>query len=138
MAESARISNNELSKNDVDRIRARLIAMRAELDARRSSRDLLQLKRVEVALAKLTRGGYGNCEPVTGRLLEPDIAFERFHREKSAEQRAHDGFAPDEIGGVVKMLHRQLRILQPIEEFRSQRAPGERGGEGRPAQRIRQ
>jgi RNA polymerase-binding transcription factor DksA len=81
MAETARTSQNDLSKLDVARIRNRLIAMRAELEARRSSRDLLHLKQVEAALGKLASGAYGSCEScarpvVKSRLLEtPQVRY---------------------------------------------------------------
>ena len=81
MAESARTSQNDLSKIDVARIRSRLMAMRAELDARRSARDLLHLKQIEAALGKLASGLYGSCEScarpvVKSRLLEtPHVRY---------------------------------------------------------------
>jgi RNA polymerase-binding transcription factor DksA len=81
MAEPARTSHSDLSKLDVARIRTRLTTMRAELDARRSGRDLLHLKQIEDALAKLARGVYGNCEScarpvVKTRLLEtPHVRY---------------------------------------------------------------
>jgi RNA polymerase-binding transcription factor DksA len=81
MAESAATSHHDLSKIDVARIRQRLLAMRAELEIRRSERDLLHLKRVAAALDKMTRGSYGNCEscarPVLkARLLEtPHVRY---------------------------------------------------------------
>lgn len=81
MAESLRTLQPDLSKIDVARIRARLLAMRAELDARRSGRDLLHLKQVEAALGKLASGAYGSCEScarpvVKSRLLEtPQVRY---------------------------------------------------------------
>ena len=62
MAQPAVTSHHDLSKIDVARIRLRLLAMRAELEARRSDRDILYLKQVEAALSKMARGVYGNCE----------------------------------------------------------------------------
>jgi RNA polymerase-binding transcription factor DksA len=81
MAETAAASHHDLSKIDVARIRERLLAMRSELEARRSDRDILQLRRVEAALGKLTHGGYGACEScarpvVKSRLLEaPHVRY---------------------------------------------------------------
>jgi RNA polymerase-binding transcription factor DksA len=81
MAEAATTSPNGLSKMDVARIRLRLLALRTELEARRSDRDLLDLKRIESALSKMTRGGYGICEScsrpvVKVRLLEaPHVRY---------------------------------------------------------------
>ncbi|MFI5351052.1 MAG: TraR/DksA family transcriptional regulator, partial [Elusimicrobiota bacterium] len=49
--------------------------------ARGSDRDVLQLRRVEAALTKLARGGYGACEScsrpvVKARLLEsPHVRY---------------------------------------------------------------
>lgn len=62
-------SQNELTEKDVEGLRRRLLGMRAELEARRSERDILQLKRVEAALAKMTRGGYGNCDSCARPML---------------------------------------------------------------------
>jgi RNA polymerase-binding transcription factor DksA len=62
MAQTAAASNNGLSKIDVAEIRSRLLGLRTDLLARGSERDLLDLKRVETALDKLQRGGYGACE----------------------------------------------------------------------------
>ena len=75
MAQPAGAFPNDLSKLDIARIRLRLLAIRDELEARRSARDLLQLKQVGAALQKMSRGGYGTCEscfrPVLrARLLE--------------------------------------------------------------------
>lgn len=73
MAEGAMTSLNELSTTDVARLRRRLLDMRAELEARRSDRDVLQLKRVESALNKMARGGYGNCESCARPLLKTRV-----------------------------------------------------------------
>jgi RNA polymerase-binding transcription factor DksA len=70
MTETAATSANELSANDVALLRRRLLQMRAELEARHSERDVLQLKRVEAALSKMARGGYGNCESCSRPLLK--------------------------------------------------------------------
>ena len=81
MAEAAATSHQDLSKIDVARIRQRLLAMRTELETRRSDRDLLHLKRISAALDKLTRGSYGNCEScarpvIKARLLEtPHVRY---------------------------------------------------------------
>jgi RNA polymerase-binding transcription factor DksA len=81
MSEAAATSPNGLTKMDVARIRLRLLALRTELEARRSERDLLDLKRIESALGKMTRGGYGICEScsrpvVKARLLEaPHVRY---------------------------------------------------------------
>jgi RNA polymerase-binding transcription factor DksA len=81
MAEAAASSHQDLSKLDVARIRSRLLEMRTEFEARRSDRDILQLRRVEAALEKLARGGYGACEScarpvVKARLLTmPDVRY---------------------------------------------------------------
>ena len=53
----AAASQNGLSKIDLTQIRLRLLAISAELRARGSARDLLDLKRVEAALGKMARGG---------------------------------------------------------------------------------
>lgn len=66
-------SLNELSPKDVERLRRRLQDMRAELEARRSDRDVLQLKRVEAALAKIERGGYGNCDSCSRPLVKSRV-----------------------------------------------------------------
>src|SRR5256885_391036 len=75
MNQAAMTSHGDLSRIDVARIRMRLIEMRGELEARRSDRDLLQLKQIEAALSKMSRGGYGFCEScarpvIKARLLE--------------------------------------------------------------------
>ena len=62
MTEAAATSHHSLSKIDVAQIRLRLMAMRAEFKARRSDRDMLDLKRVEAALHRMARGVYGACE----------------------------------------------------------------------------
>jgi RNA polymerase-binding transcription factor DksA len=62
MAQAAGASTNDLTKLDIARIRVRLLAIREELEARRSERDLLQLKQIGAALQKMSRGGYGTCE----------------------------------------------------------------------------
>jgi RNA polymerase-binding transcription factor DksA len=81
MAQTAATSLNGLSKIDVAQIRVQLLAMRVELEARMSERDVLDLKRVEAALVKLASGAYGACEscdrPVLkARLLEtPHVRY---------------------------------------------------------------
>lgn len=62
MAEAAAMPHHDLSRIDFARIRLQLIAMRAKLEARRSERDMLDLKRVEAALYRMARGVYGACE----------------------------------------------------------------------------
>jgi hypothetical protein len=62
MAEASPTSSTELSKIDVVRVRRQLLSMRAELSARGSERDLLQLKQVDAALGKMDRGSYGVCD----------------------------------------------------------------------------
>jgi DnaK suppressor protein len=69
MAED-RTSPNELTKTDIARLRRRLMDMRADLEARASDRDILQLKRVEAALGRMARGGYGTCESCSRPLLK--------------------------------------------------------------------
>ncbi len=70
MAEDATTSPNQLSEKDVARLRRRLLDMRSELQERRSDRDVLQLKRVEAALGRMERGGYGSCESCSRPLLK--------------------------------------------------------------------
>ena len=62
MAEKTMTAHQDLSRIDVAHIRLRLMEMRAELGARSGARDLLDLRRVEAALHRMTRGVYGACE----------------------------------------------------------------------------
>lgn len=66
-------SPNELSPKDVERLRRRLLDMRAELQTRGAGRDVLQLKRVDAALAKMDRGGYGSCDSCARPLLKSRV-----------------------------------------------------------------
>ena len=66
-------SPNELSPTDVERLRRRLLDMRAELQTRGAGRDVHQLKRVDAALAKMDRGGYGTCDSCARPLLKSRV-----------------------------------------------------------------
>ena len=66
-------SPDELSPKDVERLRRRLLDMRAELQARGAGRDVLQLKRVDDALAKMQRGSYGRCDSCARPLLKSRV-----------------------------------------------------------------
>lgn len=66
-------SPNELSEKDIARLRRRLLDMRAELASRGSGRDVLQLKRVDAALEKMSRGRYGSCDSCSRPLLKSRV-----------------------------------------------------------------
>lgn len=70
MAQTAAASPISLSKIDLAQIRTRLLAARSELESRGCDRDLLDLKRVQTALRKLERGGYGACESCARAMLK--------------------------------------------------------------------
>jgi RNA polymerase-binding transcription factor DksA len=62
--------HDDLSRIDVARIRQALIAAREELRNSAGDRSALLLKRVETALGKLERGGYGICEACVQPMLK--------------------------------------------------------------------
>ena len=109
MAETARTSPNDLTKLDVARIRLQLFAIRAELEARRSSRDLLQLKQIEAALRKMALGEYGTCESCSRPVLKARLLAAPYVRycancsgeraRSSSRALGRDGASTPIIGG---------------------------------------
>jgi len=57
--------------------------------------------------------GERNGIEVAGGLAESDVAFSEFDSNQAERERADNGFASDEIGGVVKAMKSESRIFEP-------------------------
>ena len=79
--------------------------------------------------------GEGDGVEVAGGGAEADVAFGEFDADQTEGEGADDGFASDEVGGVVQAVKGELRVLEPEQEFGAQRASGDGGGDDGPAER---
>jgi hypothetical protein len=51
---------------------------------------------------------------VAGGLVESDVAFDQLDGDQASGERADDGFASDEIGGVVEAAPGELRVFEQV------------------------
>jgi hypothetical protein len=81
----------------------------------------------------------GNGVEIAGGEAESDVVLHEFHREQAEDQGADDGLASEEVGGIVEIEQRLLRVLEPEQEFGAERGsaygcsddgPAERRGDG--------
>jgi hypothetical protein len=83
--------------------------------------------------------GEGDGVEVAGGGAESDVALGEFDADQAEDECADDGFAADEVGGVVEAVQGELRIFEPEQQFGadggsgyggSDNGPAERGGDG--------
>jgi hypothetical protein len=74
---------------------------------------------------------------VAGGVAESDVAFGEFDGDESEGEGADDGFASDEVSGVVPAVPGELRVFEPEQELGTDGASGYGGGDDGPALRNR-
>ena len=79
--------------------------------------------------------GEGNGVEVAGGSADSDIAFDEFDGDEASGEGADDGFAADQVGGVVQVVRGKLRVLEPEQEFGAEGGSGDGGGNSSPAER---
>ncbi len=79
--------------------------------------------------------GERNGVEVASGSAESDVALGEFDGEESEDESADDGFAADQVGGVVEIVPGELRVFEPEEELGAERASGDGCGDYGPAER---
>jgi hypothetical protein len=71
---------------------------------------------------------------VAGGLVESDVAFDEFDGDEACGERADDGFASDEIGGVVEAVPGEFGVFEQVEKLRAESGAGYGCGNDGPAE----
>jgi hypothetical protein len=71
---------------------------------------------------------------ISGGGAQSDVAFREFDGDQAEGEGSDDGFASEQIGGVVEVAPGELRVLEPEQKFGAESGAGDRGGDHRPAQ----
>ncbi len=71
---------------------------------------------------------------VSGGIAESDVTFGEFDGDEASGECADDGFAADEVGGVVQVVPGELRVFEPVEELGAEGGSGDGGGYDGPAE----
>jgi hypothetical protein len=79
--------------------------------------------------------GEGNGVEVAGGGAESDVTFREFDADEAEGESTDDGFASDQVGGVVQAVQGELRIFEPEQEFGADGRSGYGGGDDGPAER---
>src|SRR5215831_7281514 len=61
--------------------------------------------------------GQGNRVEVAGRGTKSDVALHDFHGDQTTDESANDGFAADQVGGILYVLQSGARVFQPVEQL---------------------
>jgi hypothetical protein len=78
--------------------------------------------------------GEGDGVEVAGGGAESDVALGEFDADQAEGEGADDGFAADEVGGVVQAVQGELRVFEPEQEFGADGGSGYGGGDDGPAE----
>ena len=76
-----------------------------------------------------------DCVEIAGRGAKTDVALDEFDGDEAADQGADDGFAADQVLGIVEVVQGGAWIFEPKENFRTERGTGNGGGDRGPAKR---
>jgi hypothetical protein len=72
---------------------------------------------------------------VSGGTAQSDIAFGEFDGDEAEGECADDGFAAEEVAGVVQVVPGELRVFEPVEELGAECGSGDGRRYDGPAER---
>jgi hypothetical protein len=78
--------------------------------------------------------GEGDGVEVASGFADSDVAFREFDGNETEGEGADDGFASDDVVGIVQMLPGELGVFEPEEEFGAECGSGDRGRDDGPAE----
>ncbi len=74
---------------------------------------------------------------VAGRGAKSDVALHPFDREQAEDERADDGLASNEVGGIAEVVPGKCGVFEPVQKLRAERGSGDGCRDDRPAERRR-